>query len=142
VTPQARPAKPRARPVKLGVLAAALLISLLPAGCGTAAPTRLTGGRLTVTLGEYSIAPSAVSVPAGPLEIVARNRGILVHNVAVERGSLDSSERTILAATPTPLLPGATGSFRTAPLSPGRYLLASTIGNQAVLGMAATLIVR
>jgi hypothetical protein len=134
--------RPYARPAKRRTLAAALLASLLSAGCGAAGPVRLTGGRLTVTLREYSIAPSAVSVPAGPLEIVARNRGILVHNVAVERGSLDSSERTILAATPAPLLPGATGSFRTAPLPPGRYLLASTIGNQAVLGMAATLIVR
>jgi hypothetical protein len=30
----------------------------------------------------------------------------------------------------------------TTPLAPGRYLLTSTVGNQAVLGMAATLIVR
>jgi hypothetical protein len=133
--------RPYARPAKRRALAAALLASLLSAGCGAAGPVRLTGGRLTVTLREYSIAPSAVSVPAGPLEIVARNRGILVHNVAVERGSLDSSERTILVAT-SPLLPGATGTLRTAPLPPGRYLLASTIGNQAVLGTAATLIVR
>jgi hypothetical protein len=134
--------RPYARAAKRRTLAAALVVSLLVAGCGAAAPTRLAGRRLTLTLREYSIAPSAVSVPAGPLEIVAHNRGILVHNVAVERGSLDSSERTILAATPTPLLPGATATFRTAPLPPGRYLLASTIGNQTVLGMAATLIVR
>jgi hypothetical protein len=82
-----------------------------------------------------------VNVPAGPLRIVACNRGILTHNVALQRGTLDSDERTMLTDIPT-LLPGKCGSVLTSPLAPGRYLLASTVGNQAVLGMAATLIVR
>ena len=96
---------------------------------------------MALTLEEYRILPQTVSVPPGPLTIVAHNHGILTHNVALERGSLDSSEREILADIPT-LLPGHSGSVVTQPLAPGRYLLASTIGNQAVLGVAATLIVR
>jgi hypothetical protein len=127
--------------MRLRPLAAALLTPLLLAGCGETRPLHVAGHRLALTLEEYRILPQTVSVPPGPLTIVAHNRGILTHNVALERGSLDSSEREILADVPT-LLPGRSGSRLTQPLAPGRYLLVSTIGNQAVLGMAATLIVR
>jgi hypothetical protein len=122
-------------------LAATLLAALLLAGCGTGRTTRLTGHRLTLTLSEYRIQPQTASVPAGPVRIVACNRGILTHNVALQRGTLDSEERTTLTGIPT-LLPGKCGSVLSTPLAPGRYLLASTVGNQAVLGMVATLIVR
>ncbi len=121
----------------------ALLAGLALAGCGAGRPVRVTGHRVALTLEEYRILPQTVSVPAGRLEITACNRGILTHNVALQRGSLDStsSERTTFAVIPT-LLPGRCGSIATQPPAPGRYLLVSTIGNQAVLGMAATLIVR
>jgi hypothetical protein len=120
----------------------ALLAGLLAlAGCGAGRTVRVRSHRLTVTLEEYRILPQTASVPAGRLQIVACNRGVLTHNVAVERGSLDSSEREILADVPT-LLPGKCGTQVTQPLAPGRYLLASTVGDQAVLGMAATLLVR
>jgi hypothetical protein len=122
-------------------LTAALLASLLLAGCGGGATTHLTGHTLRLTLSEYRIVPQAASVPAGPLEIVAHNAGILTHNVTLQRGGLDSSERTTLTGIHT-LLPGKSGAVRTSPLAPGRYLLVSTVGNQAALGMAATLIVR
>jgi hypothetical protein len=122
-------------------LAAAALALLLLAGCGSGRTVRVTGHRLALTLEEYRILPQTVSVPAGKLTIAACNRGILTHNVALQRGSLDSDERTTLTDIPT-LLPGRCGSVTTAPLAKGRYLLASTVGNQAVLGMAATLIVR
>ena len=122
-------------------LAAALLATLLLAGCGAGRTVHVTGHRVALTLGEYRILPQTVSVPAGPLTITACNRGILTHNVALQRGTLDSDERTTLTDIPT-LLPGKCGSVVTQPLASGRYLLASTVGNQAVLGMAATLIVR
>jgi hypothetical protein len=122
-------------------LAAAPLAALLLAGCGSGQTVRATDHHLALTLEEYRILPQTVSVPAGPLTIAACNRGILTHNVALERGSLDSDERTTLIDIPT-LLPGRCGSVAAPPLTPGRYLLASTVGNQAVLGMAATLIVR
>lgn len=122
-------------------LAAAPLMALLLTGCGSGQTARVTNHRLALTLEEYRILPQTASVPAGPLTIAACNRGILTHNVALQRGSLDSGERTTLTDIPT-LLPGRCGSVTTAPLPAGRYLLASTVGNQAVLGMAATLIVR
>lgn len=122
-------------------LVAALLATLLLAGCGAGQTTHLAGHSLALTLEEYRILPQTVSVPAGPLRIVACNRGILTHNVTLQRGTLDSDERTSLTGIPT-LLPGKCGSVLTTPLAPGRYLLTSTVGNQAVLGMAATLIVR
>jgi predicted small secreted protein len=122
-------------------LAAALLASLLLTGCGAGRTVQVAGHRLALTLEEYRILPRTVSVPAGPLRITACNRGVLTHNVALQRGSLDSDERTTLTDIPT-LLPGRCGSVLTQPLAAGRYLLASTVGNQAVLGMAATLVVR
>jgi hypothetical protein len=127
--------------MRLRPLVVASLAPLLLAGCGGARTTRVTGHTLTLTLSEYRIVPQTASVPAGPLKIVACNRGILTHNVALQRGTLDSDERTTLKDIPT-LLPGRCGSVITQPLAPGRYLLASTVGNQAVLGVAATLIVR
>ena len=122
-------------------LVAALLAPLLLAGCGAGQTRHVTGHRLALTLEEYRILPQTVSVPAGPLRITACNRGILTHNVALQQGTLDSDERTTLTDIPT-LLPGKCGSVLTTPLAAGRYLLTSTVGNQAVLGMAATLIVR
>ena len=122
-------------------LVAALLAPLLLTGCGAGKTRHVTGHRLALTLEEYRILPQTVSVPAGPLRITACNRGILTHNVALQQGTLDSDERTTLTDIPT-LLPGKCGSVLSTPLAAGRYLLTSTVGNQAVLGMAATLIVR
>lgn len=134
----------RPRPLVVALLrplAAALLATLLMAGCGGTRTVHVTSHRLALTLEEYRILPQTVSVPAGPLRITACNRGILTHNVALQQGTLDSDERTTLTGIPT-LLPGRCGSVLSTPLAPGRYLLTSTVGNQAVLGMAATLIVR
>jgi hypothetical protein len=127
--------------VPLRPFAAALLAALLMTGCGAEQTARVADHRLALTLEEYRILPQTVSVPAGALRITACNRGILTHNVALQRGTLDSDERTTLTGIPT-LLPGRCGSVLTSPLAPGRYLLTSTVGNQAVLGMAAALIVR
>ncbi len=127
--------------MRLRSLAVASLAPFLLAGCGGTQTALVTSHTLTLALSEYRIVPQTVSVPPGPLRIVACNRGILTHNVALQRGTLDSDERTTLTDIPT-LLPGRCGSVITQPLAPGRYLLASTVGNQAVLGVAATLIVR
>jgi hypothetical protein len=122
-------------------LAVAALTPFLLAGCDATQTAQVTGHTLTLTLSEYRIVPQTASVPPGPLRIMACNRGVLTHNVALQRGTLDSDERITLTDIPT-LLPGKCGSVHTQPLAPGRYLLASTVGNQAVLGVVATLIVR
>jgi hypothetical protein len=124
-----------------GGLFVASLAPLALASCGAGRTAHVASHALTLTLQEYRILPQAASVPAGSLRIMACNRGTLPHNVALQRGTLDSNERTTLADVPI-LLPGRCGSTLTQPLAPGRYLLASTVGNQAVLGMAATLVVR
>jgi hypothetical protein len=125
----------------LRLLVVALVAALALAGCGAGQTARVAGHSLALTLEEYRILPQTVNVPAGPLRITACNRGVLTHNVALQQGTLDSDERTTLTGIPT-LLPGRCGSVLTSPLAPGHYLLTSTVGNQAVLGMAATLIVR
>src|SRR5258708_38455543 len=102
--------------MRLRPLAAASLAPLLLAGCGGARTARVTGHTLTLTLGEYRIVPQTASVPAGALRIVARNRGILTHDVALQRGSLDSSERSTLAEIHT-LLPRQSGTVLTQPLA-------------------------
>jgi hypothetical protein len=126
-------------------VSAALLLmgtASLLVGCGEGAAVRLEGHRVTLTLDEYRILPRTVSVPAGRIAIAVRNHGILVHNVALEREGLNASGKpTILKITP-PLLPGGAASIVTSPLAPGRYALASTIGNEAVLGMSGVLVVR
>jgi hypothetical protein len=121
--------------------AAGAVGALALCGCGAARPTAVTGGTLELTLREYRIEPQTVSAPAGRLRIVARNAGILTHNVELERGTLDSAERPVLAVIHT-LLPGERDAVVTGPLPPGRYLLVSTVGNQTALGMSATLLVR
>src|ERR1700728_1840007 len=87
--------------MRLRLLALAATAPLLLAGCGAGHTVRLQGPRLAVTLSEYRITPQAVSVPPGRLQIRARNSGILTHNVELERGSLDSNERTVLAVIHT-----------------------------------------
>ena len=127
--------------MRLRLLALAAIAALSLAGCATARTVRLRDHELDLTLSEYRIAPQSASVPAGRLRIVARNRGIVTHNVELERGSLDSTERTVLATVHT-LLPGASETIVTGPLRAGRYLLVSTIDDQTTLGMSATLLVR
>lgn len=124
------------------LLPAAAICSLVLAGCGASTSVRTTGHELGVTLTEYRITPQTASVPAGRLRLVAHNRGILTHNVELERGSLDSGERRSVLAVIHTLLPGASGAVVTGPLRPGRYLLVSAVGDQTTLGMATTLIVR
>ena len=127
--------------MRLRLLAPMALVALALAGCGAGRTVRLSGHELDLALSEYRIEPRTTSVPPGRLLIVAHNRGMLTHNVELERGSLDSTERTVLATIHT-LLPGASETKRTPPLAPGRYLLVSTIDDQTTLGMSATLIVR
>jgi hypothetical protein len=127
--------------MRLRLLALAAIAALPLAGCGSARTARRSGHELDLALSEYRIEPRTTSVPPGRLLIVAHNRGMLTHNVELERGSLDSSERTVLATIHT-LLPGASEAKRTPPLTPGHYLLVSTIDDQTTLGMSASLIVR
>jgi plastocyanin len=118
----------------------ATLAALAVGGCAPA-QVRMSGHTLTVTLSEYAITPQRVSLPAGPIVIVARNRGILTHDIAIERAGALEANRPSLASTGT-IMPGATGTLRITLRHPGTYTMLSTIANQADLGMNGTLTIR
>jgi hypothetical protein len=128
------------RRVATGLLAA---LALGSAGCGEGGPVvHVEGRRVSLTLDEYRILPRTLSVPAGRILIAVRNRGVLTHNVALEREGLDGDGKPVILGITPILLPGAGASILTPSLAPGRYVLTSTIGNQSVLGMSGVLVVR
>lgn len=112
-------------------------------GCGASTPMRTSGHTVHVILDEYSIRPDSVSVPPGVLKIEARNLGRLTHNVVVEGRQADGSANPAdQMGGVTTLHPGQTGASPKLHLNPGHYVLASSLSNQADLGMTAELIVR
>jgi uncharacterized cupredoxin-like copper-binding protein len=128
------------------MLRRACIASLAPlmlalAGCASEA-VRVQGHRLTLTLSEYRILPDSVSAPAGTLVIVAHNRGILTHDVAIERKSQAEAPTPVVLATTGTIKPGASGRLQITLHRPGRYELLSTIANQSDLGMNGTLTIR
>jgi hypothetical protein len=124
-------------------LTALLIATLLGlSGCSNSKPLMLSGHKLTVTLSEYSISPQYISVPAGPLQIVAYNKGILTHNIALELSHRDSHGEPVILKDSPPILPGREATLTIILRGAHRYILASTISNQTDLGMSATLVVR
>ena len=109
---------------------ATLALALGLAGCGQ---TATVGSRRTLrlTITEYAVHPQSVSALAGPLRIVVRDTGHLVHNLAI----LDNGE--VAAATP-PIRPGASATLTLA-LGPGTYVMASTMFFDESLGTYGTL---
>jgi hypothetical protein len=124
------------------LIALGLAVAMGMSGCGGDKTVRIDGHQLALRLDEYRIVPQSVSVPAGRLRIVARNSGILTHSVAVELQQRGAGGSPIILGEVRTLHPGASGASRQLDLRPGRYVLASTVANQADLGMTGTLIVR
>jgi plastocyanin len=123
----------------VAVAAAALL-----AGCGGAGETVVDrDGTLRLTLDEYRIQPEQIEVRAGRVHIVARNRGVLTHNVAVqEYAESEEATPTVYGRTRT-AHPGQTVTTDEDPnLEPGKYRLACTIANHENLGQFGILYVR
>jgi uncharacterized cupredoxin-like copper-binding protein len=132
-------APPSPRRAVLALLAAAVACGSV--GCSEDRPVRESEPVVRVTLDEYAITPQDVSVPAGRVELVARNVGRLTHNLRVEVRPEEPDEQTKpLATTPT-AQPGATVRT-TVTLRPGTYELRCTLANHDDLGMYGTLVVR
>jgi hypothetical protein len=111
----------------LALLAA---VSVLLAGCTST--TRLSpGATLQVALTEYRVRPQSVSAPAGSLTIEVHNFGRLSHDLVI---SLNG--RTEFSTRPIP--PGQSTQLYAA-LSPGKYLMASTVLSDQALGAYGTL---
>ena len=119
----------------------ALLVAAPTAGCGEPDPVRVNGHRLTLVLDEYRIRPEVVSVPAGRLTIVVRDRGILTHNVRVQRESEDPEAPPVDLGGTSTAHPGRRAEG-TVDLLPGEYRMVCTIANHDELGQYGTLIVR
>jgi hypothetical protein len=105
------------------------------AGCGSDPPYVPAGGStVRLRLDEYRVLPQRVIVPAGRIQIVARDTGRLTHNVAIVQFDrpLGEDEERQFARTPT-AHPGDV--VRTsATLKPGKYRLVCTIANHDNLG--------
>lgn len=107
-----------------------ILLASPLAACGrtvTVGPGRV----LHLTVSEYRIQPQSVRAGSGPLTIEVRDSGRLVHNLAL----LNSGH--VAAATP-PIRPGGTSKLVVA-LSPGTYIMASTMFFDQSLGAYGTL---
>lgn len=116
----------------LALLSAALLMTGLT-GCGATATVGASGA-VQVALSEYRVTPQNLDSATGALVITVHNYGRLSHDLVISRGG------EILAST-QPIAPGQTAELGTA-LSPGTYLMASTILNDQALGAYGTLTVR
>jgi plastocyanin len=114
---------------------AAVALALPAAGCADdSPPERVTGGRATVTLDDFFIAPQRIRAKPGRITFRVTNKGKVGHTLSVQRGDRD------VAAVKT-LLPGqsaeASGTF-----TRGDYKLVCILGNHEELGMYGTLTVR
>ena len=115
--------------------ALALAASTVAAGCGSDPPyTPAAGHTVRLRLDEYRVLPQRVTVPAGRIEIVARNTGRLTHNVAVVQFDrpLGEDDEKQYARTPT-AHPGDVVRASVT-LKPGKYRLVCTIANHDNLG--------
>jgi len=134
----------RARARATGPLTALALVAAAGlCACGTTTSVRIPGHTIHLLLDEYRIRPDSVSVPPGVLKIEASNVGQLTHNVVVEGRQADGSGNPAdQMGGVTTLHPGQAGASPKLRLDPGHYVLASTLSNQADLGMTAQLVVR
>jgi plastocyanin len=123
------------------LLAIALAGALPIAGCGAdAAVTRDDAGVVTLRLDEYRILPQRVRVPSGRFEIVATNRGVLTHNVAIVSPGRRPGQVEVQYAHTATAHPGQT--VRTeVHLRPGKYRMVCTLANHDNLGQYGELIV-
>jgi hypothetical protein len=108
----------------------ALTLAWLLAGC--AHTIRVGGSRiLHLAVTEYRVTPDSIRAYAGTLTITVRNLGVRTHDLAISLGSQN------VALTPD-LAPGET-TMMTVDLTPGTYMLRSTITGDQALGLWGTL---
>lgn len=111
----------------------AALLGLTVGGCSHVARVGADGS-LQITLNEYRVTPQDVQAGSGTLTFVVRNYGRLTHDLVITRDGRQ-------AAATEPLAPGQTTNL-VATLSPGQYLMSSTILSDQALGDYGTLKVR
>lgn len=128
-------------PVPFRAILALLGAAASVTACGGSTPDPVTDrdGTLRLRLDEYRIVPSAIKVRSGDIRIVARNRGLLTHNVKVEEDTDKEGVTPIMYGGTETMQPGESAPSVTVRLFPGHYRLVCTIGNHGNLGQYAEL---
>jgi hypothetical protein len=102
-------------------------------GCG--ATTHVGSERtLQIALTEYRVTPQDVHASSGPLTVFVHNYGRLSHDLVISLNGLTE-------ISTKPIAPGQTAELD-ADLSPGTYVMASTILSDQALGAYGTLDIR
>src|SRR4051794_31260645 len=124
-------------------LATFAVLSVALAGCGGEKTVHVRGDVVRLRLEEYRMVPQRMRVDGPHVRIVARDDGILTHNVKVfSTTKTDAEGKPIQIGQGTPTAhPGETVSSKVLSLAPGRYRLACSIANHDDLGLHGTLIV-
>jgi hypothetical protein len=114
-------------------LVVSLATALLAVALGGCAHSQVVGADRTLRVGltEYRVTPGDVRVSAGLLTIFVHNYGRLTHNLVV---SLNGQS----AGATRPLWPGQDAVIAVT-LTPGTYVMASTILSDEALGEYGTL---
>ncbi|HET9105329.1 MAG TPA: hypothetical protein VFN55_18400 [Solirubrobacteraceae bacterium] len=109
----------------------AVLGATLPlAACGSTTRVPATG-IVRVALSEYRLAPASLSARPGALTILVHNYGRLNHNLVI---SYDGVQE----ASTEPIRPGQSAEL-IANLTPGHYVMASTVLADQALGAYGSL---
>ncbi len=109
------------------------VLTLLPAGAGCGHSQAARDGSVQIALTEYRLIPQSVRTQQGQLAISVHNYGRLTHNFVVTRGTATTG------STP-PIRPGQTAQL-VLEVTPGKYLMLSTILSDRDLGIYGTLTV-
>ena len=122
---------------------AAALLAVAVGGCGAdPAPVNVRDSTVTLKVSEYAIRPQVVRVRSGPIHLVARDVGILTHDVRVLGQPNDRRGPSFdYGGTPTAHPGDVVRTTAPIVLAPGRYRLVDTIADHAPLGTTGTLIV-
>jgi len=128
---------------RMRLKAALPLLVLAAAGCGGSQPVLATGGTVRLRLDEYRLLPKKVEVTGPRVRIVARDDGILTHNVKIfSTTKTDDEGKPLQIGEGTPTAhPGETVSSEVLTLAPGTYRLACSIANHDDLGVHGELVV-
>jgi plastocyanin len=132
---------PRLMPRHLPGLLVLCLSMTVIGGCGGGRAAVATDRTIRFTLDEYRIVPQRIVAPAGRLRVVARNSGLLTHNLVIETnpGNPDAAPQSLRKLR---TLHHGEQTQRTVTLKPGTYRLVCTIANHETLGQYGTLIVK
>lgn len=121
--------------------AAVLLISACGGSAGSGGP-----GKVTLTLGDFTIQASPASVPAGQITFTAKNAGKVDHEMAVVKTDLAHDKLPLRANDPKKvqedvnvgeiedIAPGVSKDL-TLDLKPGKYVIICNIEGHYGFGM-------